>query len=312
MAVGLGMLHRPATTADFAAPSRYRSVGVAIGLIGVMLAMVGLIANIVAAGDVGEGTTTRETLAWSFGLSTTAFAAVKLGIGVILMGILLRLWMRVESMKAALPQLKPDVAAEGAPTYGDVKTPFGAAVHTQAAPPPLLVHRVAPRLWAPMLAMGAMLVPVGLVLSFVRAGTTDTADFQSLGAWVQGVQFLGEGMLLAGISFLLATILGSLRAGAGEVQESLGVVVRTLRMPPSAMGFIALMAVGVMLSVAQFVLYIVAASVDEPAAWFAWLGPLREIALGLILAGIVLALYTIGTVLAAQFSRVSEIVREGK
>ncbi|MCH8948532.1 MAG: hypothetical protein IH789_13070, partial [Acidobacteria bacterium] len=79
-----------------------------------------------------------------------------------------------------------------------------------------------------------------------------------------------------------------LRSGGGEVQESMGLVVRTLRMPPSAMGFIALMAAGVMVSIAQFVLYLVATSVDDPAPWFAWLGPLREIGLALILAGIVL------------------------
>ena len=51
---------------------------------------------------------------------------------------------------------------------------------------------------------------------------------------------------------------------------------------------------------------------DQPAAWFAWLGPLREIGLGLLLLSIVLALYTIGTVLGFQFNRMREIVTEGK
>ena len=92
----------------------------------------------------------------------------------------------------------------------------------------------------------------------------------------------------------------------------MGLVVRALKAPPSGMGYMALMGIGFVLAIAQFVLYIVAASVDEPAAWFAWLGPLREIALGIIFGGIVLALFTIGTALAAQFARVREIVTTGK
>ena len=312
MTVGLGMLHRRASTTDFAAPSRYQPVGVVVGLIGVMLAVVGLIANIVAASDVGDGSTTRETLAWSFGLSTTAFAAIKIGIGTILMGITIRLWIQFEGMKAALPQLKPAVEGDAAPQYGDVRTPFGPATQTATTPPPMPIERVVPRLWAPMLALGAIAVVVGLVLSIVQSGTTNTGDFQSLSAWVQGTQFLGEGLILTGVPFLLGTILRSLRAGGGEVQESMGLVVRALKVPPSGMGYMALMGIGFVLAVSQFVLYIVAASVDEPAAWFAWLGPLREIALGIIFGGIVLALFTIGTALAAQFARVREIVTTGK
>ena len=50
---------------------------------------------------------------------------------------------------------------------------------------------------------------------------------------------------------------------------------------------------------------------DERAAWFAWLGPLRELSLGLLLMSIVLALYTIGTVLSFQFNRMRDIVTTG-
>jgi hypothetical protein len=56
----------------------------------------------------------------------------------------------------------------------------------------------------------------------------------------------------------------------------------------------------------------VATGVDDPTAWFAWLGPVREVGLGLILAGIVLALYTIGTVLGFQFERLGQIIKEGR
>ena len=310
MATRMDVLQRPAATADYARPSRYRPLGFVLGFAGLMLVAVTLIANIVAADDLGAGITTRQTLAWSFGLTVAAFATLKFGIAAILMGVLIRAWMRVESVKTALPQLKASGAREASAT-GDIDTPFGPATATTSAPPPLLIHRIAPRAWAPMLAMGVMLVAVGLVLAIVQAGTDNSGDFSDLGAWVQGLQFLGKGMLLAGISFLLGSILSALRNGGGEVQESVGVTVKTLKMPASAKAFIAIMMMGVMVAIAQFVLYIVATSVDEPAAWFAWLGPLRELGLGLLLLGIVLALYTIGTVLAFQFNRMREIVTTG-
>ena len=166
-------------------------------------------------------------------------------------------------------------------------------------------------LWLPMLIMGAMAVAIGAVLAFIQVGIDDGRDFIRLSAYTQGLQFMGEGLVLSGISFLLGTILASLRSGGGEVQEALGVTVKTLKMPLSAKVFVALMAMGMMLSIVQFVLYIIAAEVDSPAAWFAWLGPLRELALGLLLAGIVLAPYTVGTVLGFQFSRLRELVVEG-
>lgn len=84
-------------------------------------------------------------------------------------------------------------------------------------------------------------------------------------------------------------------------------------MPGTAKAFVALMMIGVVVSMLQFVLYlVVAGGVDNPAAWFAWLGPLREAGLGLILSGIVLALVTIGNVLGFQFDRLREIISSGK
>ena len=162
-----------------------------------------------------------------------------------------------------------------------------------------------------MLLMGVMAVAIGFVLSLIQSGTADSTNFRDLGAYVQGLQFMGEGLVLSGISFLLGTILASLRSGGGEVQESLGVTVKTLKMPASAKLFVLLMMMGMMLSIVQFVLYIVATGVDHPGTWFTWLGPLRELSLGLLLSGIVLALYTIGTVLGFQFTRIRELVTEG-
>ena len=310
MATKMAALRRPEATADHARSSRYRPVGFFLGFVGLMLVMVTFVGNIVAAGDLGEGTSTRETLAWTFGLTVAAFGMVKLGIGTILVGVLQRAWMRAESMKVALPQLKPAASGETA-AYGDIDTPQGKATASASAPPPLLIHRIAPKAWAPMLAMGAMFVLAGLVMSILQVGEEAAADFLTFSAWVQGTQFLGEAFLLAGISFLLGSILAALRGGGGEVQESLGITVKTLKMPLSAKLFILTMMMGVMVAMAQFVLYVVVAYDDDPAAWFAWLGPLRELSLGLLLLGIVLALYTIGTVLNFQFARIREIVTTG-
>lgn len=304
-------LTRPAAGEDHRVKTKHRSAGFVLAFIGLMLATVTLIANIVAANS--DSVTATETLAWSFGLTVTAFGTIKLAISVILIGILIRLWLRVTSLKESLPGLKPDVEAPA--PRGDVDTEFGAATETSSVPEPLPVHKVARTLWFPMIAMGYMAVLVGFVLSLVWAGKVSDGTQQAVSAWTQGLQFLGEAFLLSGISFLLGSILASLREGGGEVQASLGLPVRTLKMPATAKLFIALMALGMMVSMLQFVLYIVAAAVTSPqsfAAWSAWLGPLREVGLGLILAGIVLALVAIGNVLGFQFSRVRQIVATGQ
>lgn len=307
----LEVVRRPAPTADYAARSRYRVAGLALGAAGLAVAVVPLIANLVVADDAGGAR--ASTLAWSFGLNVAGLALLKLGIAVTLMGILVRLWLRVDSVKAALPALVGPTAPDHL-RYGPIETPFGRATATERAPAPFLVHRMARRMYAPMLVMGAMLVPLGLVLSVVQSNRSgDPAGFSELGAWVQGTQFLGEGLILAGISFLLGTILASLRAGGGEVQETLGVTVKTLRMPASGKAFVALMGLGLMTAIAQFALYLVAAYADvDQETWFAFLGPLREFALGTLLLGIVLALYTIGTVLGFQFGRIRELIENGR
>ena len=39
--------------------------------------------------------------------------------------------------------------------------------------------------------------------------------------WLSAFKFLGLGMILGGVTFLLAIILGALRVGGGGVQEAL-------------------------------------------------------------------------------------------
>lgn len=209
MAATLQVIRRPAPTADPHARSGHRTAGALIGLVGVALAVVALIANVVAGDRLdGSPVDAGEILAWSFGLTTTAFGVLKFGIAVVLIGIVLRLWVRVDTVKAALARLRPPAhpAGEVPQVVGDIDTAFGPATASTAAPKPLLIHRVAKVAWAPMLAMGAMAVAAGLVVSFAWSGNVadDAGTARDLRAWTEGVQFLGEAFLLGGISFLRA------------------------------------------------------------------------------------------------------------
>jgi hypothetical protein len=296
---------RPSATDDLRAPSRPRTIGLAIAVLGLALTTVAFAADLVV---VGDPTGRAGTLPWSFGLTTLGFGTIKLAIGVILWGILMKLWLRIDVIKEVLPRLTdPDRATPVA--AGTISTPYGRATVSASTPPELVIHRMAKGMWRPMLAMGIMAVAVGFVVSLAWAGSGSV----SASAWTQGLQFLGEGMLLSGISFLLGTILWAIRTGGAEVQQGLGVAVKTLQMPATAKLFVALMMLGLMTSVAQFVGYLVVTGGGvDTAAWLAFLGPLREVGLALILAGITLALVTIGNVLRFQFDRIVEIVKTGK
>ncbi len=319
MALTFGALTRPNAGSEVRAPSRHRTIGLSLAAVGLAFATVSLI-NSAVAGDLarqgGQADQVGFLGAWSFGLTTAAFGTVKLAIGLILLGIVRHIWVRIESVKGSLPGLIRSRASD-ATALGEFDSEFGPATATAAAPKPLLVHRLAGVMWAPMLAMGIMLVYIGLLLSFAAAGNVaaDPALAASQRAWVQGVQFLGEGLLLSGISFLLGTILGAIRSGGGEVQESLGLTVETLRMPTTAKLFLALMMLGLMVEVAQFVGYAYIASVPGSptyATFSTWLGPLREFGLGALLSGIVLALATIAKALGFQFARITQIITSGR
>ncbi len=306
---------RPAKGTDPAAKSRYRTIGLGLALVGLMGVAVSVIGNFVAVAGIDADNSYAETFAWTFGLSIFSFGVVKIAIAVILMGIIVRLWHRVDSIKEALVSLHGHSDAPRV-TSGDVKTAWGAATVTETPPKLLPIHKMARLMWRPMLAMGAMALTTGLVSSFVWAGETPgTESFRQAAAFTQGVEFLGEAMLLTGIAFLLGTILAGLRDGGGEVQSSLGLPVTTLKMPVTAKAFVVLMMMGLMVGIVQFVLYMAqignADDVVSFSSWANWLGPFRELSLGLILAGIVLALVTIGNVLSFQFDRIKSIIRTG-
>ncbi len=315
-----GSIIRPPVAADWLSKATHAKVGLGLAVVGIMVAMVALIGAIVRAtliADDGSGdTTVLSYAAWTFGVATAGLGTIKLGIGVILWGVVRWVWIRVESTKVGLAKLVPDAEGKGDVASASAENPYMKASVTEKAVPPYTIARMAYALWLPMLLMGAMVVLIGLAFSFIEAAAGadgDTADFLTFSALAQGTEFLGEAFLLAGISLLLGSVLGSLRQGAGEVQESLGVVVKTPIMPATAKLFVALMVMGLMLAMLQFVLDLVASGSDDPSAWFAWLGPLREAALGIMLSGIVLALATIGTKsLPFQFWRIQELIRTGK
>jgi hypothetical protein len=314
MAVAFDKLVTPASD-DYRTVADHTKVAIGLGLVGVVLAMIVAVISLTAANDVGNGgEDAAQLLAIGFGLQTLALVTLKVGIGVALIGILVRLWLRIESVKVSLAALRPSEHGDG-PALGDIDTEYGPATVTKAPPALLPIHKMARTMWFPMLAMGPMLVVAGFVTSIIWSNNVGTASGVEASAWTQGLQFLGEGLVLSGISFLLGSILASLREGGGEVQQALGLNVTTLKMPSTAKAFIALMMAGLMVSMVQFGLYLYTLTFDtfaEIAPWWAWLGPFRELGLALLLAGIVLALATIANVLGFQFSRIRSIVVTGE
>ncbi len=307
-------IERPPPTERPDTQTWHRSAGLATAGLGLVIVGVAAVINLTSAPAVAES---AGALAGAFAASTFGLGVTKIGIALVLIGIVLALWRRVNAVSAALAALRAGAASEPkAAASGDLDTPFGPASTSSGPPAPLTIHRMAELLWLPVLAMGAMALAAGLLLGLWTSSLAGgTEAFRVAAAWSQGTLFLGEGLLLSGISFLLGTILSSLRRGGAEVQHSLGAPVQTLRMPAPAKAFIGLMALGMMAAIAQFALYGVAASMAGDAAtyavWVSWLGPFREVALGLLLAGIVLALASIAKALGFQFHRIRQLAVAG-
>ena len=315
MAVAFDKLVTP-TSNDYRTATPHSKVAVGLGVLGLMIGMAVAIIALVAANDL-EASSAPQLLAFAFGLQTAALATIKIAIAAALIGILVRLWLRIESVKVSLKALQPETHGAG-PAFGDIDTPYGPALVTPNVPDTLPIHKMARTLWFPMIVMGPMLVLAGLVTSIVWANNVGTSTGIGASGWTQGLQFLGEGLILAGISFLLGSILASLREGGAAVQKALGLNVITLKMPATAKAFVALMMAGLMVSMVQFGFYVYtvtglnAESLADIAPWWAWLGPFRELGLALLLAGIVLALATIANVLGFQFSRIRSIAATGE
>lgn len=319
MATQIIELTHPAQASALGTGEGHRSFGVFAALVGWALVGVGFLvslssASLAAAGGKADQLAAQQAL--GFGIAVAGLGTAKTGIAFVLWGIVRRIWVRLDSVRTALPDLKAPAPATST-SYGLVDTRQGKARVSQQARSPIFIHQMARYLFLPMLLMGVMALYIGLIVSFAESSSygSSTAGL-SLKAWVQGLQFLGEGLVLSAISFLLGSILGAIRDGGGHTQQSIGVPVKTLVMPYTAWIFIVLMATGMMVSIAQFVVYAyVATQVSDPQTvrtYLTWLGPLREFGVGILLTGITFALVTIARALRFQFDRVVEIITTGR
>ena len=121
------------------------------------------------------------------------------------------------------------------------------------------MQAMATKMWAPFIATGFMIVMAAFVYGLVNSSisaeyfqfsketreaavarsdlATQKAFIESTKAWVLAFKLLGMGMILGGVTFLLATILGALRTGGGRVQEALGVPVTIIKAPITRKSF---------------------------------------------------------------------------
>ncbi len=217
------------------------------------------------------------------------------------------------------------------------------------------MQSMANKMWVPWVVMGLMIVVisfvVGLVLSATEASyfenskevreaatrgsqiAIENAQIHAIMAWLPGFKFLGLGLMLGGITFLLATILGNLRVAGGKVQRALGADQVVIKKPMTGTLFPMLMMMGMMILVAAFAVSIwlatqshdywnnSIATVLNPAsagsdtlrdlgvikATAAWLTPLKFVGMAFMFSGIALALVTIVSVLRFQAARLVEL-----
>lgn len=201
------------------------------------------------------------------------------------------------------------------------KTEFDYEV-TESGPGYNRPQKMGNRLWAPMFAMAIMAFPVALILSWVRAATiadasgpADIEDAARLGHLVAAFGFIGFLAIFAAISFTIARILGRFRKGGGQVQESVGSEVHTLRMPVTAKIFMVFMMMGMMtIGVAVVLHFVVAAnigtwSLESVARWAEVLEGFRRFGVAMYLFGIAFGLGTIPHVLRFQTIRVGQLAR---
>ncbi len=188
---------------------------------------------------------------------------------------------------------------------------------------PNIPQRIGRLLWAPMLLMAVMAFPIGLALGVARSNLVasggDAVLIAALGHLGPAAMFVGFASVFAAISFAIARILGVLRQGGGEVQQTAGRSVQTLRMPPSGWAFIGLMAMAMMVILAAVIgnaavgLSIAGGNADALAqteSWGIWLEGVRRIGVALYLVAIALGLATIIEVLRFQAVRLRELPAE--
>ncbi len=123
MTAALDKLTRPSVD-DYKIDTGHKKLGLGVGAIGLLIGMVVAGIGIYAAYLVGQGgqeDTVARWLAVGFGLNTLGLATLKTAIAIVLVGILVRLWLRVGSIKASLPALRTDASDHPVKT-GDIDT----------------------------------------------------------------------------------------------------------------------------------------------------------------------------------------------
>ncbi|MDA0768753.1 MAG: hypothetical protein O2821_00845 [Chloroflexi bacterium] len=218
------------------------------------------------------------------------------------------------------------------------------------------MQSMASKMWVPFLGMGFMIVVAAFIVGLVTSGVaadyfaaskitreaattgsalaTQIAFIESTKIWLPALKFFGVGMMLGGVTFLLATILGALRTGGGRVQEALGAEVRIIKPPMTAKMFPMLMMMGTMILMTALIISIPTSALAygywnhsiatqlNPAlegsgllanlgtinAIKLWLEPLKFVGMASLFAGIGLALATIVRVLRWQSNRLWEML----
>ena len=218
------------------------------------------------------------------------------------------------------------------------------------------MQAMASNMWKPFIAMGFMVVVAALVIGVIVSVTatdyfsisklareaatagsdlaTEKAFIESTKAWLPTFKFLGVGMIVGGVTFLLATILGALRVGGGRVQQALGETVRMPKPPITAKLFPIFMMMGIMILMASLIIGIVLAVISagywnhsiatelNPAVEGSqllgtlstitsiqmWLAPLKFVGMATLFVGVGMALATIVSVLRWQSNRLWDML----
>ena len=198
------------------------------------------------------------------------------------------------------------------------------------APDLLLPQKLGVWLWRPMLVMAIMAFPIAFILGAIRADlvadsatVNDAADAAALGQFVPAIMFLGFASVFAAIVFAIGRILGVLRTGGGQVQETSGRQVITLSMPMTAKGMLLFMMMAMMMLLFAVVTHIVLGIIVHDAvqdadlrtigsveSWATWIEGLRRFGAAVYLVSISLGLATIIQVLRFQSARVRELPGE--
>jgi len=185
-----------------------------------------------------------------------------------------------------------------------------------------LPQKMGRALWAPMWVMGIMGLVAGTTTAIVRGNLInsggDPVTIAALNHLEPGLQFFGFMAIFTAISFAIARILGTFRTGGGEVQETAGRRVLTLKMLPTAKIFIAGMAMAMMGLVATSVIHWVYAantangivSLKDSAAAAVILEGFRRFFMGSYLFAIAFGLATITKVLRFQATRIRALPEE--